>query len=736
MLGARVTPTQRCAAENKAGGQCNCRTAKGRHCATHMRSLDGLRVTKSSIIGAGMGLFATRDITRGEHIADYTGDEIQLTNERAGGPYALATTQRSAIDAARTNTGYGRWANDPRNSAQDAAAVVASSRCANAEFVINPARRTGRLRATRNITKGSEIFVSYGAAYWRAFGPHAKLVARPAAAPRARPRQPAPLARHQQQPQLPQPQRCVIDLTNELNSIDTVAASISTFSSALADAFDKACREDASYVRDVAARQRLVPRVDAEEKPIMDELIVRDGRLFDRVDGRLVVPNDKQLRTMLLRESHDAATGGHLGRDKTMQQMKRRFVWPKMDADIESYVLSCEQCQRNKPSQQRTSGLLMPIEPPDSPGHTWSMDFIVNLPPCRRTGNDCIIVFVCKMSKLRHFVACKTSIDAPTTARLFLENVVRLHGMPERIISDRDPRFTAHFWQAFWKGLGTTLSMSTAYHPQTDGQTENANRTLEMMLRAVVNFEQDDWEDHLPAAELATNNATNATTGLSPFYIYYGREARLPLDLAIAPLTAARNNPSAADALARWRSAMVRAQETTKTAQARQKKYADEHRREVSYVIGDRVLLSTANLKLVGESKRARKFTERFIGPYRIKRVINRNAYELELPPSLKIHPTINVSHLKQYIDGSAAFPSRPADITRPEPVAGPNDGSPEWEVERILDHRRYGRNKVLQYLILWKGYPVHEATWEPIEHLDGTLDLVLDYNERKRIQL
>jgi hypothetical protein len=125
----------------------------------------------------------------------------------------------------------------------------------------------------------------------------------------------------------------------------------------------------------------------------------------------------------------------------------------------------------------------------------------------------------------------------------------------------------------------------------------------------------------LAAAELAVNNARNETTGLSPFYMFYGREARLPLDLdlALTPLTQARSNPSAADALARWRAALVRAQETTKSAQRRQKKYADEHRRELSFavVVGDRVLLATANLKLIGESKRARKFTERYIGPVR-----------------------------------------------------------------------------------------------------------------------
>ena len=149
-----------------------------------------------------------------------------------------------------------------------------------------------------------------------------------------------------------------------------------------------------------------------------------------------------------------------------------------------------------------------------------------------------------------------------------------------------------------------------------------------------------------------------------------------------------------------------------------------------------RSLSPNTNLKLVGEAKRARKFTERYIGPFRAKRVVNANAYELELPPTMKIHPTVNISQLKQYHDGSDAFPSRPAPLTRPAPVVVANDGAPEWEVERVLDHRRYGRRKVLQYLILWKGYPVHEATWEPIEALDGALDFIVGYNTRKKVNI
>jgi hypothetical protein len=746
--GVRTTPTQRCTATNKKGGQCGSRTAKGRYCHVHMASKDGLRVKKSAI--AGMGLFATRDFAIGENVADYTGDMLMLTHDKIGGEYALELTTRKAIDAARTNTAYGRYINDPRGS----------DLTANTEFVVNPARGTGRLRATVRISKGDEILVSYGAQYWRTYGHRAKLPVRPAADARRKQAAPAaaaaaapPPAAQRRAPALAvghgrkqaAGERLItvgrgikraVAARDIHEPIDLTEVSVSTFSSQLADAFEKACADDPAYAADLKKRRSDTPSDDLDTRAVVDEFIVRDGRLFHRTSGCLLVPADKALRTLLIRESHDAAMAGHFGRDKTIEQMQRRFTWTKMEQEVELYVKTCEQCQRNKPSQQRTPGLLMPIEPPNYQGHTWSMDYITQLPPCTRTGNDAIVVFVCKLTKLKHIVACKTDIDAPSTARLFLDGVVRLHGMPERIISDRDPRFTANFWQAFWAGLGTTLSMSTAYHPETDGQTENANRTLEIMLRSVINFEQDDWDDHLPAAELAMNNARNETTGFSPFYMFYGRDARLPLDLALAPLTKARANPSAADALARWRAALVRAQENTKTAQRRQKKYADEHRRALTFKVGDRVLLATANLKLVGEAKRARKFTERYIGPFRVKAVRNANAYELELPPSMRIHPTINISQLKEYHDGSAAFPTRPAPLTRPEPAAINNDGSPEWAVERILDHRRSGRKKTLQYLILWKGYAVHEATWERVEMLDGALELVVDYNVRKKIQL
>ena len=154
--------------------------------------------------------------------------------------------------------------------------------------------------------------------------------------------------------------------------------------------------------------------------------------------------------------------------------------------------------------------------------------------------------------------------------------------------------------------------------------------------------------------------------------------------------------------------------------------------------MGDRVLLSTEHLKLIGERKRARKLTERYIGPYRVKRVVNANAYELELPASLKIHPVINISHLKEYRDGAQAFPDRPVTLTRPPPEALDDNGAPEWLVDRLLDHRtvKRGARQTDQYLVEWKGYPISEATWEPLENLTGVIKLVNKFNQQRNVQL
>lgn len=360
---------------------------------------------------------------------------------------------------------------------------------------------------------------------------------------------------------------------------------------------------------------------------------------------------------------------------------------------------------------------------------TWTADFIVKLPKTKQ-GNDAIMVFVDKKTKLVHFVACKEEIDAPGVARLVLDNIVRLHGMPKQFITDRDVRFRA-YWTEFWKIMGTKLNMSTAYHPQTDGQTENTNKTLEQILRSVVDFDQTDWDLHLAAAELAINNSKNATTGYTPFYLFYGQQARLPLDLALAPLLGDNKNPAAVEDTARWKQALEQARENTERAQAIQKRNADRSRRPVTFKVGDMVLVDNEHIKLVGEKNRVRKLTERYLGPWPILEVRGNNAYKVGVPPSMKIHPVFNVSKLKLYRDGVAAFPARPVPLNRPDPIAKGDEEEDEWEVECILDKKKVGRYATDRYLVRWQGYPDSEATWLPIENLTGALDKVIEYNKQ-----
>jgi hypothetical protein len=272
--------------------------------------------------------------------------------------------------------------------------------------------------------------------------------------------------------------------------------------------------------------------------------------------------------------------------------------------------------------------------------------------------------------------------------------------------------------------------MSTAYHPQTDGQTERANRTLEELLRAYVNFQQTDWDEHLDAAELAINNAKHSSTGFSPFYLNSGQEVQLPVDRALAGALFDGKNPEANDRIKSLRSDLERAQRSIQQAQHRQARYADQHRREVEFKVGDQVLLSTEHLKLLGAERRTPKLTFKYLGPFKIKRVVNNNAYELDLPPQLRIHPVLNISRLKLYHEGaSSRSRAQPRGEERPPPEVTQEDGAEIYEVEEILAKR--GRGARLRYLVKWRGYPQWEATWEPLASLEGAPEALQEFEQR-----
>lgn len=458
-----------------------------------------------------------------------------------------------------------------------------------------------------------------------------------------------------------------------------------------------------AYPKDPVAKKLL----ERTEVPF----IQRNGVLYKGT--RVYVPNEEQIKQTIMEEYHDNKLAGHVGVLKTTELITRQFYWPRMYAEIDRYVRTCRACQMNKPINQLPNGLLQPLPIPQRKWQVISMDLITQLPKTKK-GNDAIVVHVDKLTKKVIMTATKTTVTAPELATIVYREVVRHHGVPEMIISDRDTRFTSMFWKELWRLLGTKLAMSTAYHPQTDGQTERANRTIEDMLRAYVNYKQDDWDDHLIAAEIAYNNSIQASTGYSPFYLNEGQHPNFPIVQAVSDET---QNVSASEAIERMKEALMRAKENLIAAQERQKKYADERRKEEVFVVGDQVLLSTANLS---HDHRAPKLLPRFIGPFLIKRVISSVAYELELPSAYsRIHPVFHVSKLRRYRDGSDTFPTRPNPIDRPLPVLI-DDNEEAWEVERIVDKRTRrvrGRN-ITEYCVLWKGYPEWEKTWEPIHNL------------------
>ncbi|GJP62189.1 hypothetical protein CLOP_g19278 [Closterium sp. NIES-67] len=248
---------------------------------------------------------------------------------------------------------------------------------------------------------------------------------------------------------------------------------------------------------------------------------IATGPYFNkRGTSRLWVPGYDLFRTLLIQESHDNPTSGHFGVDKTLKMLQRNHYWPNMADDVRKYVSSCTACQIMKSPHQRAAGLLQPLDPPERPWQHVTMDYVTGL-LAGPSGNDAILVVVDRLTKMAHFIACQQSITAEQTAQLFLANVIRLHGLPSAIISDRDPKFTSNFWRHLWDQFGTKLQFSSAYHPQTDGQTERVNQTMEQLLRTTCT-DPSTWEKSLPLLEFAISAEETACLFISTVVRLHG----------------------------------------------------------------------------------------------------------------------------------------------------------------------------------------------------------------------
>jgi hypothetical protein len=245
----------------------------------------------------------------------------------------------------------------------------------------------------------------------------------------------------------------------------------------------------------------------------LSECALEQNRVYFR--QRLLVPDNEDLRTDIIRMNHDPPAIGHPGRDVTYRLIARQFYWHGMTRTISQYLRNCLICLRSKPSHHSPQGLLKPMSVPQERWKDISVDFIVGLPLCE--GRNAIATIVDRFTKRRHFIPCHDSIDGRAFAQLYIDQVYRLHGLSDNIVTDRGPQFNSDFWRQVCKALGLKPRMSTAYHPQTDGQSEIANAGVEQYLRIYCCYHQNDWLQYLSLAEFAINNSVSASTTLTPF---------------------------------------------------------------------------------------------------------------------------------------------------------------------------------------------------------------------------
>ena len=357
-----------------------------------------------------------------------------------------------------------------------------------------------------------------------------------------------------------------------------------------------------------------------------------------------------------------------------------------------------------KAEHRKPSGTLQPLPIPEWKWEYITMDFVVGLPRTR-AGFDAIWVIVDRLTKSAHFLPVCTKFSLDRLAELYVNEIVRLHGVPMTIVSDRDPRFTTRFWPKLQNALGTTLHFSTAFHPQTDGQSERTIQTLEDMLRACVLDFKGYWVKYLPLVEFAYNNSFQASIGMAPYEALYGRKCRTP----ICWDEVGERKLSSEELIKVSTEKIQVVREKLKTAQDRQKSYADTRRRDLEFEMEDMVFLKVAPWKGVVRFQQRGKLNPRYIGPFRILERIGPVAYRLELPLELsRIHNVFHVSMLKKYVPD-------PSHILETPPMELEEDLSFKVQPVAIIDQQmKQLRNKVIPMVkVLWKSDAIEEITWE-----------------------
>lgn len=334
------------------------------------------------------------------------------------------------------------------------------------------------------------------------------------------------------------------------------------------------------------------------------------------------------------------------------------------------------------------------------------MDFVEGLP--KSEGHDAIMVVVDRLTKFAHFIPLRHPFNAARVARVFWDNVVKLHGIPNSIVSDRDRVFTSALWRELFTTAGTKLLYSTAYHPQTDGQSERVNQCMEMYLRCAIHDAPRRWRRWLPTAEFWYNSSFHSSINCTPFKALYGVEPNLGgmalWDDKIAPVLDSEHWD--------WGEHTARLRAQIPRAQRRFKKQADRNRTERSFEVGDSVLLKLQPYaQSTAVNRPCAKLAFKFYGPFKIIERIGKLAYKLELPVDSRIHDVFHVSQLKPYTPNYT-----PVFAELPEP---PDLAASDIEPEEILERRmvKRGNHPIVQLRIRWSSFPT-STTWEDYDTL------------------
>ncbi|GBG92692.1 hypothetical protein CBR_g56746 [Chara braunii] len=439
----------------------------------------------------------------------------------------------------------------------------------------------------------------------------------------------------------------------------------------------------------------------SSDQPPASNYRITDGYFLLHTRGKdlLCVPQDRILRTRLLGEYHYSRLAGHLGVARTLARLRQRFHWPDIISDVNRYIQSCAVCHRNKGRHQLPYGELKPLPIPRAPGLSIAMDV---------TG------------PLDFFHA-----TAPELARLLHTGWFCGHGVPEDIVSDRDTRFMSAFWTTLMVESGTSMKPSSARHPQTDGQTERAHQTAQMMLRTLIRPDQKDWVDRLPDIEFAYNTSVHPAIGVTPFELHHGgRKGRIFADILL-PRAADIDATCSPASTRKYRELLAKARANMQKAQVRMQQQVNRRRIPCPIRASDLVWVASEDFTL--EQDVSLKLLPKWIGPWMVTSTAGDDplgpSFIVEIPPHLTVHPIFHTSKLAVYTLASAAdFPGRR--------LQDPPSMNGHQEVDRVLTHRKHG-NKPMQYKVTFKQCDRNDTRWISRADLKVAAPLIFAHYEK-----